>query len=77
MEFEGFGAGGVSLQRKLSVLHYFLDTVNSIHTSELDCRESTSPCENRTGVSLTKRSVIGKRCQNRSGRGLTSSIPVT
>ena len=24
----------------------------NLHTSELDCRESTKPCENRTGVSL-------------------------
>jgi hypothetical protein len=32
---------------------------NWLPTSGLDWRESTSPCENRTGVSLSSRSVLG------------------
>jgi hypothetical protein len=31
---------------------------NWLPTSGLDWRESTSPCENRTGVSLSNRSVL-------------------
>jgi hypothetical protein len=48
---------------------------NWLPTSGLDWRESTSPCENRTGVSLSVRSVLVGKRRNSTGWKLTLSKP--